>query len=262
MKKSITWKTFLSLTAICLLTILAVACSGNHNRNATNSEPARQPAPPSLPPDTPVPALCVNPYYPVSPTLKRQYRNTYTDTRLNTTYTETYTNIAADSFTYHFNFSNGSSQTNGFKCTAEGLATVEFAQVNSGGDQANAVKFQTLKATGVTIPAPDKWVKGYKWTSSYEVEGKFPMGDAKGNITIANEIVGEENVTVPAGTYKAFKVEANIVQKMMASEGAGKPLTIPIDGSIKVVNWYAKDVGMVKTSVEGLSTVELLSFVK
>lgn len=250
---------FFSLPVFFFFVVLSLAsCSGNKNSNTPESD-VPKPAPLSASPSAPVSAICSNPYYPVSPTLKREYRSTYADVRLNTTYTESFTNIAPDSITFNFNFSNGSSMTNGFKCTADGLASVEFAQITTPN---NTVKFQTLSASGVTIPVPDKWVKGFKWTSSYQVEGKLPGGEAKGSINIANEILGEETVVVPAGTFVAYKVESNIAQKMMASLGEGKPLSVPIDGAIKVTNWYAKDVGMVKTFVEGLSTVELLSFSK
>ncbi len=246
------------LGLLFFVTCLFISCSDNKKLNSPEPETTKS-TPSSASPNATVSALCANPFYPVSPTFKREYRNTYSDARLNTTYTESFTNIAADSFTFNFNFSNGSSMTNGFKCTADGLASVEFAQINTPN---NTVKFQTLSASGVTIPAPDKWTKGFKWTSHYEVEGKLPSGEAKGSINIANEIVGEETVVVPAGTFIAYKVESNIAQKMMASMGEGKPLSVPIDGAIKVTNWYAKDVGMIKTFVEGLSTVELVSFTK
>ncbi len=251
-------KFFSSLTCLLMLTCGLLACSDNSNSKAPEGK-ANSSAPPSPPSMATVAAICANPYYPISPTLKREYRSTYSDARLNTTYTESFTNITPDSFTFNNSFSNGSSMTNGFKCTPEGLAALEFAQLSTPN---NTVKIQTLSASGVTVPTPDKWAKGYKWTSSYEVAAKLPTGDAKGHINVANEIVGEETVVVPAGTFTAFKVESNIAQKMMASLGEGKPLSLPIEGTIKVTNWYAKDVGMVKTFVEGLSTVELVSFTK
>src|SRR5215208_2598129 len=89
-QKPATYFSWLGL--LFFVTCLFISCSDNKNLNSPEPETTKS-TPSSASPNTPVSAICANPYYPVSPTFKRDYRSTYSDVRLNTTYTESFTNI-------------------------------------------------------------------------------------------------------------------------------------------------------------------------
>lgn len=243
----------LQLTVFLCLIVLIGACSRPEER-------AEQPEP------APTPSECYNPYYPVTATARREYRITYEDTKLDpSTFVESFSDISRDSFTMRYEFPGGLTVTNGWRCTGEGLSAQEYVR----GDSSHArFSFETKSTSGVTFPAAEQWAVGKKWRNSYEVEGRISgthgsqIGGGKGTIVIACEIVGEESVSVPAGTFNAMKVRSTITQKMtMTMQGAGG-MHVPVESTIDTHNWYVRDVGMVKSQTEGLAGVELVSFSK
>ena len=89
------------------------------------------------------------------------------------------------------------------------------------------------------IKAGDKW--DVEWSQKPGLDGK------KGTVTV----IGEEEVTVPAGKFKAVKVER------VYTEENGKALDKPF----KVTVWFAKGIGRVKVVPTEGSKLALKSFV-
>lgn len=212
---------------------------------------------------SPVNGVCFNPYYPVSPTAKRKYRIDYSNGGPEPAdYTESFTDITSDSFTMRSDFADGVTLNNSWKCTGDGLAAQQYAQVSM--SDAN-FKLETLDSSGVTIPQASRWRVGERWESSYRVTGKMTQGgattgEASGTISISNEIVGREPVTVPAGTFDAFKVRSTFVQKMEMKIGSG--MNMPVNNSFTATVWFGSGVGMVKSVFEDFATTELISAVE
>ena len=76
---------------------------------------------------------------------------------------------------------------------------------------------------------PNPLVAGQKWEST----GKDPTQVEHHE---SSRVVGFENVTVPAGKFRAMKVVSEV-------SGSGSPLTR--------TNWYADGVGLVKSTTQG-----------
>ena len=217
---------------------------------------------------------CDNAYYPATPTLQKTYRATYTGGKLPTsTYTESYTNFTKDGFIQKTQFppmetkagkTDVTSIEHGFRCGAEGLMALEYANVNAG--QESRFKFKTVKSDGISFPHENDWNIGKKWQAHFEVEGlpsddeKIPMMLKDGNFTLDYEIVSAEKVTVPAGSYETFKIAMTVTSKMnLGMQGRSMPMNLP---PFKNFVWFAKDVGMVKSEVLGMATTELMELKK
>lgn len=273
------------LTMVMLLTALA-ACGGQPATPAATStatapgiEPAAtelptQPAAPTAtlaptpkpPTPTPVPVAsggCDNLYYPIAPGLTWLYATTGP---ASTTYTVTLANITDSSFTMVQTFDNLTNQTN-YDCTREGLMAARYGGLQT--EQAN-INIQTLNGRGVLIPAENAWQVGKTWDASYDlvgtIEGSEVMsGTITGTVQIANEIVAKEKVTVPAGTFDAFRVDATTTQSMLMNMG-GVPAPQPFTFELGASSWYAPGVGLVKSETDmgdgTKTTIELQSFKK
>ena len=77
-----------------------------------------------------------------------------------------------------------------------------------------------------------------------------------------NEILGEESVTVPAGTFNTFKVKSKLTQKGTMQMTTGPAVSIPVNVSLDMLMYYAKGIGLVKSMVEKTALSELLSYTK
>ena len=220
-----------------------------------NPTTAAYPAPPQA-----VNTQCNHPFYPVSTTAKWQYRSTTTGLAPSM-FTLSDTDITANSFTEHRDFTTLQTD-NGWRCAADGsLASTQFGNLNTGSTQ---FQLQTTRNTGVTIPAPKDWKVGTTWNNAYEVKGTMQLsGDtanAQGSIDVTYKIVAQESVTVPAGAYNAFKVTSDTTMKLSVTSGAA---TVPFNISTSATSWFAPNVGMVKTqtSTQGIdTTLELTAF--
>ena len=211
--------------------------------------------------------FCQLTYFPTGADIKHKYRVSYQSGGLAPReYTESFKNLAADSFTMHLQFSNVEVDNN-WRCTADGLLATQFdnnsVKTNNGVD----AKIETVRSEGITLPPDARWRAGEKWTTDYDVKETIntpnssmrPTGD--GNVKLAGEMIGEESVTVPAGTFQAMKLR--IIQKINITLKINDA-TMPVPQiPFETTAWYAKSVGMIKSvstsngSIVG--TTELLS---
>ncbi|MBS1812072.1 MAG: hypothetical protein JST84_28170 [Acidobacteria bacterium] len=223
---------------------------------------------------------CYNAYYPASATLKRTYKSSYSGNNFPpSTFTETYSNFTSESFMHKMEFApyemkSKTGQTvassgavvveSGVKCKPDGLMALESGNLNAG--QNVQYKYKTVKTEGISYPVESDWKVGKKWDLQYEIEGEFAktplpnMTAPKGTMNISSEIVGKESVTVPAGTFEAFKVSMTMTNKMVMKMN-GKEM--PMNNTVKSTAWFAKDVGMVKSLADvGGASTELVSITK
>ena len=260
-----------AVLALCLIAAISAACrlgnylpSGNSSVSNValanvNNRTANQTI--SATPNSGAGAgFCQIAYFPIGDNLNHKYRVNYQSGGIAPReYTESFKNIAADSFTLHLQFSDVQVDNN-WRCMADGLLATQFDDNSVKTSNGVDAKIETTRSEGITLPPDSRWRAGEKWTTDYDIKETInmpnssmrPSGD--GNVKLAGEIIGEESVTVPAGTFQAMKLR--IIQKIN--------ITIKINGAVMPVPqipfettaWYAKNVGMVKSvTTSGGATV-------
>lgn len=184
--------------------------------------------------------LCVNEYYPIYTDKKREYKITGSNPA---TYILSQNKNEGNSFTEKRNFTTGAADTElliNWVCTEEGLRNAEY---NSGANfSMGNFKMETVESSGVTVPKD--WEIGKKWTNAYKVNAKLNIGKmstgAKGTIMINNEIASlDDKVTTADGEFEAAKVISDVNMNL-----SGRTT------KMKMTNWYAPNVGLVKQEVE------------
>ncbi len=119
-----------------------------------------------------------------------------------------------------------------FRCEAG--AHINVTPPNIGG-----AEITRLTVTGVSFPAPATWKTGYAWTYLMNLEGRKSGFNAAATITFRYRIVGREKVSVPAGTFDAWKVE-------MSGTVDARVAILPIKQNFAETQWITEGVGIVK----------------
>jgi len=130
------------------------------------------------------------------------------------------------------------------QCTDDGIILLDAPGASvtySGAQGSSALVIQNVE--GVTLPN-DVQV-GDNWSQTLQVAG----GNIHATIETSYNAVGYETVTVPAGSFNALKVEQNGLVNM-----GGQTL------NSHAFFWYAQDVGVVKSVIDGLSSSELIAY--
>jgi hypothetical protein len=141
-------------------------------------------------------------------------------------------------------------------CTSEGVRTglggLEGTLLSASGMQVEVVSTE-----GVAVPPAANMVPGSSWRNSLSVKmqppesAKMPAG-----LVIATTfdkeatVIGEEAVTVEAGTFKALKVKNTTTARASRPGAQGR--------SIDSYIWFAPGVGIVKVSTGDSTDLELL----
>ncbi|HVG61870.1 MAG TPA: hypothetical protein VNA24_25130 [Hyalangium sp.] len=148
-----------------------------------------------------------------------------------------------------------SGQTEAF-CTSEGVRTglggLEGTLLSASG-----MKVEVVSAEGMAVPPAASMVPGASWKNSLSVKLQAPEGSKMpAGMVLATTfdkqatVVGEEEVTVGAGTFKALKVK-NLTTARASRPGAqGR--------SVESFVWFAPGVGIVKVSTGNSTDLELL----
>jgi hypothetical protein len=142
-------------------------------------------------------------------------------------------------------------------CGAEGVRTgvggLEGTLLSASG-----MDVEVVSAEGVVVPSPSAMVPGGTWKNSLSVKLRPPeSAKLPGGIrpvlasTFDKEatIVGEEEVTVAAGTFKALKVR-NVTTARAGQSSKGR--------SLESFIWFAPGVGIVKVATGENTDLELL----
>jgi hypothetical protein len=118
---------------------------------------------------------------------------------------------------------------------------------------------EVVSSEGVLVPAPASMVPGATWKNSLSVKLRPPQtAKLPGGIrpvlssTFDKEatVVGEEEVTVAAGTFKALKVRNLTTARSGRADTGGR--------SMESFIWFAPGVGIVKVATGENTDLELL----
>jgi hypothetical protein len=143
-------------------------------------------------------------------------------------------------------------RTQEWTCTAEGLAALQL-----GGAPAAMLNSQNIQldldintATGVTFPRQIN--PGDRWQQTMDFTGNVTMmneaAQATGTAQMNFAAIGNESVTVPAGSFEALKVEVDVTLNIQAAYGG---VTLPVAFSGEYTYWFAPNVGWVRSSGTG-----------
>jgi hypothetical protein len=242
----------------------APAASGGSAGGAAS--PAAATAPAATVPSAPaggglVSGACANPLYPVALNASWSYHGSGGSLG-DYEYTETVTAVSADGFVQSAAFSGLTREVN-WKCTDLGLELLSPGASGSVGTSSMNAVYTSVDSTGVTLPT--HVAAGDEWTQTLKMHGENSVGSGTpipSDTTVASSFkaVGEESVTVPAGTFQAMRIDVTSAFDIVTSvEGMSVPVHFTITGSV----WYAPGVGMIKTTsvIEGVeSSVELTAY--
>ncbi len=205
---------------------------------------------------------CDNPYLPVVEGATWNYKLTGP---VPDTYTHTIISVESDGFTEQDEFTTGVTRQGKWQCDNGDLIALNPAAGNSANvsTEGVSVNFETKDLSGVTLPAAIK--AGDTWSQSLTLEGTETINGtaytASNAFTSNCSAIGIESVTVEAGTFDTMRVECQTDMHITIALDPNNPISTPL--SLKSMNWYAEDVGLVKsfTSSPGLeSTTELVSY--
>jgi hypothetical protein len=195
---------------------------------------------------------CDHPYFPVKEGASWVYLSSSAGLS-DSTMTQSESGVTDSSFTLTTVIDDFSQSIN-WACGPEGLTQMNYASNTAG------FEFETINVSGITLPPAADWVAGKEWDSSYEVKGQMVQEgaslDVEGTVMIHQKIVGNETVTVAAGTFETVKVDSTFTMQMV-SKVAG--MSVPLNFSFNGSSYYVSGVGMVKSTGEGFST-ELQSY--
>ena len=164
--------------------------------------------------------------------------------------TDTVTGSSADVFTVATSLSSVNYKVH-YGCTSAGLTASDPVQQYAGAllsspDSPMSVKLSSN--SGVSLPA--KIIPGDTWQQTVNFEATSQQLNVSGRFVFDYTAVAYENVTVPAGTYNALRVDGTI-----RIEVTGLHI---LAGSYTTSIWFAPEVGMVKS--EGTSHVTGVDF--
>jgi hypothetical protein len=259
-----------SIVAILFALVLA-ACSSPAPALVPTSTPQSIPTltlPTATPAPSPTPApapttvdLCSNPFHPVSLNTRWQYRATGFASQTPVTFTVTLSNITGNSFVEHYALDNAAFDVQ-WQCSSEGLIAAPAANLFAGGQ--TPFRFDSVSSSGVTLPSADRWSTGATWESAYDVRGQAARNamtvTGTGTVNIQDQVMDQEQVTVPAGTFQAWRVDSTIRISLTGSSGG---TSVPVVVSFERSSWYASNVGLVKMVLNldsQSATTELVAF--
>ncbi len=197
---------------------------------------------------------CDHPYFPIRDGVRWTYQSTAQGGKARQ-YTQTIERVSGNTFVMRQNI-DSTSILYKWSCDGKGLSSPDYGAVAAGNSQ---FKLEVISFSGVMFPNASSWVIGRSWTANYKVRGQMmgaAQGQMTGDISQTWKIVGEENVTVEAGSFRAFKVV--LTQKMNMNLNLQNRST-PFSNTFEVSAWYARGVGLVKSSFPG-GGVQLLAY--
>ncbi len=210
--------------------------------------------------------LCANTYYPVRQGAAWNYKSTGSPAG-DYSFTDTITSVRDNGFTLSTQLGN-LALTQEWACQPEGLVAQQFGGAPAALLNAQGIRLevQASNVSGVTFPSQIK--VGDQWQHTLDLQGNVNVASqtatAKGNARNNFTAIGRENVTVPAGTFDALKVQVITAINMTASY---KGLPLPVKFTASYIYWFAPGVGWVKASGTGNAagtsfseTIELQSF--
>jgi hypothetical protein len=201
----------------------------------------------------PAASACPNPYFPLEEGLKLTYRAGSSELTISTR--EVTSTAEGQKGLLTVDLKGRSGQTEAF-CTSEGVRTglggLEGTLLSASG-----MRVEVVSAEGMAVPPAASMVPGSSWKNSLSVKlqppesSKMPAGLVLSS-TFDKEatVVGEEEVTVAAGTFKALKVKNTTTARASRPGAQGR--------SVESIIWFAPGVGILKVSTGESTDLELL----
>ena len=204
------YKTFGKFLNLLLLIFFVTGCSLGGQNNPTGG--------PAGATNTPVEGagLCANPYYPVLQGATWTYK-TKGGAAGDYSYTDTITAVREDGFTLTSQFDK-LTVTQAWQCKDEGLVALELdgPTVATLGSQDINVALSVKNVTGTTVPSEidpgDQWQHALEFEGTMVIAGQTAQAD--GNIQSNFTALGNESVSVPAGTFNALKLHVDTALTM------------------------------------------------
>jgi hypothetical protein len=252
-----------SILSLLLTIILITACSSTTETPPVEPQPTETLQAPATEPVTEPPAtsegdgmpvtgegLCANAYYPVREGATWSYKSTGGPAG-EYSFTDTITSVREDGFTLSTQFGD-LTRTQEWSCTPEGLVALQL-----GGAPAATLNSQNIQldleiknVSGVTFPSEIN--VGDQWQHNLDFEGNVNVinqeGAATGNAQISFNTVGNESVTVPAGTFDALKIELDTTLNINVSV---QGISVPVTFTSSYTYWFVQGIGWVKASGTG-----------
>lgn len=223
---------FSGLLAVSLF--LGAGCSGPSRADVPSTPSTGMPSASSQT------SLCYHPYFP----LKTGYKVAYSSNGLSTTstYTMEATDVTSNQATLKYSVA-GITVEHRLGCQ-EG-AVSEMSYLDLGSAINGHVQATTRNVRGVLLPKDLR--TGTRWSTSFEVTlngtGATQVTNVDATMSADRSVVGEEQVTVEAGTFTALKIEGKTTMHF-SSQVAGQ--TVP-DMQFETNEWWVKGKGLVKT---------------
>lgn len=133
-------------------------------------------------------------------------------------------------------------------CSLDGLTAWQFDGVAAAGIAlaGGQITLDTDSVEGITLPAElnvgDRWQQTYTVSGVQSLEG-LPDATVSGTLTINNEVIGMESVSVPFGSFEALRIHSYYVYDVRV----GNP---PFSFSPEIFgtsdSYYAEHIGLVK----------------
>ncbi len=192
---------------------------------------------------TPTP-LCANRYFPTASGSRWEYSGSDSLTGAYTR-TDTVTNTQAASFTLATSVGNVAYSVV-YDCTSKGLTSENPIQQYAGALLSSPDAPVSVKMTSNSSSSlPAQMTPGDTWQQTADWQASSPQLNINGRFVFDYTAIGSENISVPAGTYNAFRVDTTI-----RIEVTGLHV---LAGTYTTTSWWAPDVGLVKS--EGTSHV-------
>jgi hypothetical protein len=259
------YKYHIRVALTLMLALVMQACSPGIPQ--VSDQPTLEPTPAEIAESQAVDSgLCFNPLYPVKTGATWTYNSTGSLSG-NFSFTDTITDVREDGFTLTSQL-DGSTLTQEWACKPEGLASLTFGAGAAGGISTSGVQMDLVTTNVQGMILPKTVNAGDQWPYSLDLEGTMQYSgtsvDTVGTASFTFSALGEESVTVPAGTFNAMKIHADL---RLAMEVTFSGFNAPVVFTIPTDIWYAPGVGWVKAASSGdifglpfNETIELQSY--
>jgi len=254
------YKKALSVLVFIISSLLLSACRASV---AQPTQPPTSQAPNAATTDAVTPttasSVCANPYFPNNTGVTWEYdgNNSIVGAYKRT---DTITDSRSDGFTQETT-QNDATYSVEYACTDAGLSSMDPIQQYITaiiGSTNGTVGVQLLSNSGITLPA--KFNLGDSWQQTVDWEATAPNLNTRGRLVFEYQAMGNENITVPYGTFDAMRIDTTIKIEV---GGIGFPV-----GTYSISSWLVPGVGLVKSEgtshlprVEYTDSMELTGFV-
>ncbi len=190
---------------------------------------------------------CDHPYFPIREGASWSYQASSPGFAPDS-YQQSLHSVSAERFTMVSVFDDFTQEIT-WTCDESGLTATEYGSSTPG------FTFESLSVSGVTMPPAGEWRVGTEWENTFEVQGSMAQEGVtvalSGTITTKNRIVSQEQVTVAAGSFTAYKVESQSALRFTSNVMG---MMIPMNFDSTSWAWYAEGVGLVGSEADGSVT--------